>query len=83
MGLYAVAVEGKYISKGKTNEVCILLESKSDKDAIRQAQTIFLQRFPDDYVQEFSCIKVTLDATKKNPSSRSPVEVKDHVPSSS
>ena len=75
MGLYAVAVEGKYAQKGKTNEICILLEAKSDKDAIRQAQGIFLQKFPDDYVQEFNCIKITLDATKKNPSQRNPVEV--------
>jgi hypothetical protein len=82
MGMYAVEVEGKYVSKGKTNEICILLEAKSDSDAIRQAQTIFLQRFPDSYVQEFSCIKITLDATKKNPSSRSPIEVKDNAPRS-
>lgn len=74
MGLFAVAVEGKYAHKGKTNSVCILLEAKSDKDAIRQAQTIFLQKFPEDYVQEFDCVRITFDATKKNPSFRSPIE---------
>jgi hypothetical protein len=77
MGLYAVEIEGKYGQKGKTNKFCILLEEKSDREAIRQAQNIFLKKFPDDYVQEFDCIKITLDATKKNPSSRSPIEVTD------
>lgn len=82
MGLYAVEVEGKYGQKGSTNKICVLLEAESDKKAIRQAQNIFLNKFPDDYVQEFSSIKITLDATKKNPSSRSPVEVKDNATNS-
>jgi hypothetical protein len=81
MGLFAVAVEGRYPDKGKTNKICILLEATSERDAVRQAQSIFLQKFPEDYVQEFSSIKITMDATKKNPSSRNPVEeVKDKCP---
>ena len=83
MGLYAVAVEGKYgTSKTKLNQICVLLEAKDEKEAIRQAQTIFLEKFPLDYVQGSNCIKITLDATKKNPSSRNPVEVYTNEPSS-
>jgi hypothetical protein len=84
MGLYAVEVEGKYGSKGKTNAnvICVLLEAMSEKDAVRQAQNIFLKKFPDDYIQEFSSIKITLDATKKNPSARNPVELKDNATNS-
>lgn len=74
MGLYAVAVEGRYPEKGKPNKICILLEAKSERDAVRQAQNIFLQKFPDDYVQEFSSIKINMDATRKNPSSRNHAE---------
>ena len=82
MGLYAVAVEGKYTTKRKSSSVCILLEAKSDKDAIRQAQTLFLDKFPDDYVQDFNCIQITLDATKSNPSQRNPMGVKVDATSS-
>jgi hypothetical protein len=81
MGLYAVQVEGKYgTSKTKMSQICVLLEAKDEKEEIRQAQTIFLAKFPLDYIQEFNCIKVTLDATKKNPSSRNPVEVYNNEP---
>jgi hypothetical protein len=87
MGLYAVEVEGKYGSKGKTNAnvICVLLEAMSEKDAVRQAQNIFLKKFPDDYIQEFSSIKITLDATilfSSNPSARNPVELKDNATNS-
>jgi hypothetical protein len=75
MGLFAVSVEGEYSRKGKTNKLCILLKAKDEKDAVRQAQFLFLQKFPDDYVLEFSFIKITVDATKENPSVRSPVEL--------
>lgn len=83
MGLFAVAIEGEYPDKGKANKICVLLEARSLRDSLRQAQNIFLQKFPDDYIVDSNSIKITLDATKKNPSSRSPVEeVKDNVISS-
>lgn len=83
MGLFAVAIEGEYSDKRKANKICILIEAKSLRDSLRQAQNIFLQKFPDDYITDSNSIKITLDATKKNPSSRSPVEeVKENATSS-
>lgn len=76
--MYAISVSGKYASSVKRNQICVLLEAKGDKEAIRKAQTIFLQKFPEDYIQEFNFEKINLDATKVNPSERSPVEVKDY-----
>jgi len=83
MGLFAVKIEGDYPEKGNANKICILLEAKSLGDSIRQAQNIFLQKFPDDYIVGSDSIKITLDATKKNPSLRSHVEeVKDNATNS-
>jgi hypothetical protein len=77
--LYAVEVQGKYKTK-QTNRICILLEAKSENEAIRNAQDIFLAKFPDDFITENLCLKITYDATKSNPSARSPIEVSSNEP---
>lgn len=73
--LYAVQIEGRYKPKQTTNQICILLEAKSENEAIRKGQDIFLDKFPDDFITEHICLKITCDATKQNPSARNPVEV--------
>jgi len=78
--LYAVEVSGKYHPR-QTHKICILLEAKSDTEAIRKAQDIFLAKYPDDFVEEHYCVKITYDATKQNPSARSPIiEVNSNEP---